>query len=93
MEVSPVNDDYKEPIAHIFTCPGCGRPHIMLVESEPTIPAPYVLYSTWVSEGKKHVCHGRVEDGAIHFQQDCTHALAGKKVELPDLIPAFQETA
>lgn len=31
------------------------------------------------------VCHSFVTDGKILFLGDCTHALAGKTVELPDL--------
>jgi hypothetical protein len=30
------------------------------------------------------VCHSFVTDGQIQFLTDCTHALAGKTVELPD---------
>lgn len=31
------------------------------------------------------VCHSFVTDGRIQFLGDCTHALAGETVELPDL--------
>ena len=31
------------------------------------------------------VCHSFVRDGKIEFLSDCTHALAGKIVDLPDL--------
>ena len=30
------------------------------------------------------VCHSFVRDGKIQFLEDCTHALAGKIVELPE---------
>lgn len=33
------------------------------------------------------VCHSFVTDGRIRFLDDCTHKLAGKTVELPDLKP------
>ncbi len=33
------------------------------------------------------VCHSFVKDGQIQFLSDCTHALAGRTVELPE-IPA-----
>ena len=29
-------------------------------------------------------CHSFVTDGRIHFLQDCTHALAGQTLDLPD---------
>lgn len=31
------------------------------------------------------VCHSFVTDGRIQFLNDCTHALAGQTIELPDL--------
>lgn len=31
------------------------------------------------------VCHSFVTDGRIQFLSDCTHALAGQTVDLPDL--------
>lgn len=31
------------------------------------------------------VCHSFVTDGKIEFLSDCTHALAGQTVELPDI--------
>lgn len=31
------------------------------------------------------VCHSFVTDGRIQFLNDCTHALAGQTVDLPDL--------
>lgn len=32
------------------------------------------------------VCHSFVRDGMIEFLSDCTHALAGKTLPLPDII-------
>jgi hypothetical protein len=34
------------------------------------------------------VCHSFVTDGRIEFLGDCTHALAGQTVDLPDLEAA-----
>ena len=33
-----------------------------------------------------YICHSFVKDGKIQFLSDCTHALAGKTVELPDIV-------
>lgn len=33
---------------------------------------------------RKDVCHSFVTDGRIQFLSDCTHALAGQTVDLPD---------
>lgn len=38
-----------------------------------------------VSKDRKKVCHSFVRDGQIEFLGDCTHSLAGKTVDLPDL--------
>lgn len=39
--------------------------------------------------GRKHpecsICHSFVRDGKIEFLNDCTHALAGQTVELPEI--------
>lgn len=35
----------------------------------------------------EHVCHSFVTDGHIQFLGDCTHALAGQTVDLPDIEP------
>lgn len=37
------------------------------------------------------ICHSFVTDGRIQFLADCTHALAGQTVDLPDFDP--QEAA
>jgi len=38
----------------------------------------------WPQTEKKNVCHSFVTDGKIQFLADCTHALAGQTVPLPD---------
>lgn len=35
--------------------------------------------------GRDMVCHSFVTDGRIQFLSDCTHALAGQSVDLPDV--------
>lgn len=50
---------------------------------------------TWPrdSEGKTITwrCHSSVTDGRIQFHGDCTHALAGQTVDLPDLPPYLRD--
>jgi hypothetical protein len=38
----------------------------------------------WEQVKVPKVCHSFVTDGRIQFLSDCTHALAGQTVELPD---------
>ena len=40
----------------------------------PEAPAPFHCY----------VCHSLIRDGRIEFLSDCTHALAGQTVDLPE---------
>lgn len=37
------------------------------------------------SVGQSHRCHSFVTDGRIQFLSDCTHALAGQTVDLPEV--------
>jgi hypothetical protein len=79
----------------LFVCPGCDMVHQIKTGAgsrprwtwngdvdRPTF-SPSVLV-TFTIHGKPHVCHTFVRDGSIEFLADCTHALAGKTVELPD---------
>lgn len=50
-------------------------------------PSILSAWDEWQGEGvppKKHVCHSFVTDGRIQFLGDCTHALAGQTVPLPE---------
>lgn len=38
----------------------------------------------WPQTKMEDVCHSFVTDGRIQFLSDCTHALAGQTVDLPD---------
>lgn len=38
----------------------------------------------WPQTKQQNVCHSFVTDGRIQFLTDCTHALAGQTVDLPD---------
>lgn len=39
------------------------------------------------AEKRKVVCHSFVTGGRIQFLNDCTHALAGQTVDLPEIEP------
>jgi len=57
------------------------RPSILATHWEPS-DLPEEFDDT--SKDVKHVCHSFVTDGRIQFLGDCTHALAGQTVDLPD---------
>lgn len=77
-----------------FRCPGCDDFHTIRVGTwtfngdleRPTF-SPSVLVRYDVSPPNQHlsiVCHSFVTDGQIQFLGDCTHALAGQTVDLPE---------
>lgn len=82
----------------MFWCPGCSEPHGPRVEGarvqshgpwtwngdrdRPTL-SPSIKVESANREGPT-VCHSFVQDGQIQFLGDCTHALAGKTVPIPD---------
>ncbi|SDI15562.1 DUF6527 family protein [Pseudomonas panipatensis] len=48
--------------------------------------APSVLVTyPWGPEQMQVRCHSFVRDGRIEFLSDCTHALAGQTVNLPEI--------
>ncbi|CCH54500.1 hypothetical protein BN8_03676 [Fibrisoma limi BUZ 3] len=83
--------------SHIFFCPGCQCGHGVNVKPDNQAPVwtlvgtldnPTVQPSIRVQSGNEHgptVCHSFITDGKIQFLSDCTHALAGQTVELPDM--------
>ena len=51
-------------------------------------PSVLSQWDEWQGEGvpaKRHVCHSFVRDGRIQFLGDCTHALKGQTVDLPEI--------
>lgn len=56
-------------------------PSVLVTWSEPS-DAPEEFDDQ--SKDKRMVCHSFVTDGRIQFLGDCTHALAGQTVDLPD---------
>jgi len=87
----------------VFYCPGCKTLHTVPVEhrnlkqplwqfngdlAKPTL-SPSVLVTSLQGKAYEQArCHSFVRDGHIEFLSDCTHALAGQTVELPELTAA-----
>lgn len=82
-----------------FMCPGCERMHMVRVDGagrprwtwNGDADAPTFSPSVRVNAlGPYHTdaaptCHSFVSGGSIQFLGDCTHALVGQTVDLPDL--------
>lgn len=90
-----VTDSSGEKWAY-FECPGCDGPHGVVIggsarawgfngDSErPTLTPSVHVSWTQGPEHTPHVCHSFVRDGQIQFLADCTHALAGQTVPIPE---------
>ena len=88
-----------------FWCPGCDSVHAVWVSSPrnnwtfdgnvemPTFnPSILVTYNGAGADQPGEPpsrCHSFVKGGRIEFLTDCTHALAGKTVDLPDFPSDF----
>lgn len=85
----------------LFECPGCDMLHVVYVESgaganlplwtwngskaAPTFSPSVLVRYPWGEDRHERVCHSFVTAGRIQFLGDCTHALAGQTVELPEI--------
>lgn len=74
----------------LFWCPACDSPHAPVIEGvDPWAwngdrERPTVTPSIRVTDHDGSRCHSYVTDGQIQFLSDCTHALAGQTVPIPD---------
>lgn len=81
-----------------FTCPGCGWRHMLNTDpslkpswefnrdlDRPTITPSINAWREYGQNREVHRCHSYVRDGRIQFLGDCTHALAGQTVDLPEV--------
>lgn len=74
-----------------FECPGCGCSHYFDSrwsfngdQAKPTFTPSLLVYAVPDAVPPVPRCHSFVRDGRIEFLGDCTHALAGQTVELPE---------
>ncbi len=93
-------DDTDEVVGYRFECPGCGDYHAPYVHpyknesgatwkfnedlDKPTF-SPSILVQVKFKDRQTKICHSFITDGRIRFLSDCTHSLASKEVELPDI--------
>ena len=82
-----------------FYCPGCKQLHFINDDEtkaecvnrwgfnkdyeRPTISPSVLVYCPDPDIGYR--CHSFIREGKIEFLSDCTHELAGKTVELPNI--------
>jgi hypothetical protein len=101
MRVKKVTHQDGSPYGIQFDCPGCAAPHVIPTTGEkawgfnqnfdrPTLTPSILVHSHGVllddgSVGQSPTCHSFVRDGRIEFLNDCTHALAGKSVDMSEV--------
>ncbi len=98
--LSIVDDHGQQYNCLMFVCPGCiemvggSGVHMLPVNSKVINPQwewdgnlirPTLSPSILTGRDSPDVCHSFLKDGIFDFLGDCTHSLAGQKVELPDL--------
>jgi hypothetical protein len=79
-----------------FWCPGCNETHSVSIDPERARENRDGSRPCWqwngdtekptLSPSVNYVgsCHFHVREGRIEYQGDCTHALAGQTVDLPE---------
>ena len=80
-----------------FTCPGCKTAHFIQINPEfrpcwtfngdvdkPTVNPSILVRSGYVDQTPTTRCHSFIKSGQIQFLGDCTHALKGQTIDLPD---------
>ena len=78
-----------------YQCPACECAHMVLTDGKDgknspnwnfneDIDKPTISPSVRVRTGQGKVCHFFIKDGKIEYCSDCTHAMAGKSVDLPE---------
>ena len=77
-----VQENYQHPIWKFNgdVCEPTVSPSLLV--KYPANPDASEEFSEWK---KERVCHSFITVGMIQFLSDCTHILAGKTVELPDV--------
>ena len=98
MSAATVEDDWLLR----FHCPGCEEEHAVPVRGPKAwtwcgdLVAPTLTPSILVRNGHATVpdrrCHSFVTAGRIRYLSDCTHALAGKTVDLGSTQPTPSAT-
>lgn len=83
----------------LFRCPGCNTAHTVKIEgpgswgwngdiTKPTFTPSVLVTYDGADAGQDgappKTCHSFVTDGRIQYLSDCTHALAGQTVDLPE---------
>lgn len=92
MKLHRLHNSQGLALGYMFYCPGCDIPHSVYVDKpspsngcqwsfngdmeKPTFSPSFLIPGQ---------CHCYITNGRIQFLSDCTHALAGRTVDIPDM--------
>ena len=98
LSVQDVNENVIEGY-YMFECPGCNEYHFLNVDEKrmivwdfnfdffkPTVKPSILVRIPEIVGSKGSVCHFFITDGKIEYLTDCTHYLAGKTVDMIDVV-------
>lgn len=87
-----VDDANGKRVGYRFYCPGCEHNHSFSdqpggwqFDGNMVLPTVTPSLLTTGSADPNYRCHLYLTAGKIRYLTDCSHALAGKTIELPDL--------
>ena len=89
-KIAMVVDRTDELVGYVFWCPGCDSAHQIdfrwIFNNDVDCPTftPSYKATRGLKERTQLICHLYVKLGKIEFLKDCTHALAGQTVDMPD---------
>lgn len=100
MRALPIHHD-GVCVGHTVECPACGHGHFFNNANHrhprgaswdfngdtqnPTFTPSMLVTIPPHGDKPKGICHSFVTNGTIRYLSDCTHELAGKTVELPEI--------
>ena len=86
--ILPIGDN-----SYMFWCAGCESVHIVdsrwILDADTA--APTLTPSVLVQDQRGNVCHLHLSRGIVTYLADCTHALKGTAIPLPD-FPAWMSS-
>jgi hypothetical protein len=89
MKIKPIGTVDTVPQLFQFFCPGCQSGHTFNSTwtyngdgDNPTV-SPSILVTGGAAPAYR--CHSFIRNGKIEFLADCSHPLAGRTVDLPEL--------
>ena len=87
----------RAPGAYMHWCPGCRELHPLpdgwTFNGNLDSPSfqPSFKHSGYSSHHEPRICHYILTNGILNFCGDCTHALAGHAIPLPDLPEGIRD--